>query len=283
MFVLCLSTACRHGQPIPITVGPAHELWVPVVIDDHTFRLQIDTGASTTTLTKAASQRAHVRFVDTSLHAAGAAGTVDKLERATLPASTLGDIALTDLTVSVIDFDAGASDGVLGMDVFRRSMIDIDLGRATLTVRSSQERGWRSDDLVELPCRVLDGGQVAISVAVDGRAATAIIDLGASSSCANALPAPHRVDATVRVITAAVGADGHPWRFRGFDDVAVSIGELAFVAPTLLVADLPIFGELGLADAPAMIIGVDLLASRRVVIDSAHRRVYVSARAKMGK
>jgi Aspartyl protease len=267
--------ACRHGQPLPITIGPAHELVVPVMIGDKPVTLQLDTGASNTMLSKPASARLHLAQYDTDLHAVGAAGTVSMV-RARLPAVTLGDVGFRALAVSVIDFGSdAASDGLLGMDVLGRFIVDVDFARATFTARSSGESGWQSADLVELPCHVTEGGQVAIDAMLDERPVTAIIDLGANTSFANELAAPQRNDATVREITAAVGADGHAWRFRGFDDFTLRAANVAFVGRTLLVADLPIFAELGLAHRPAVTLGTDLLAGRRIVIDAMHHRVYI--------
>jgi predicted aspartyl protease len=276
MFALVL-IACRHAQTLPITMGPARELLVPAVIDDQPVELQLDTGASNTTLSKAASARLHLELYDTKLHAVGAAGTVSEMSRARVPKLALGDFDGSGLSVSVIDLGSDvASDGLLAMDVLGRLIVDVDFAHATFTPHNPQERGWRPIGLVELPCRVLEGGQVAIDATIDGRPVTAIIDLGANASFANELAAPQRSDATVRVVTAAVGADGHVWQFRGFDEVGLRAADVAFVAHTLLVADLPIFAELGLAHQPAVIVGTDLLARRRIAIDALHRRVYVS-------
>ena len=44
----------------------------------------------------------------------------------------------------------------------------------------------------------------------------------------------------------------------------------------MLVADLPIFAELALANRPTVILGADLLAGRRLVIDPIDHRVYFS-------
>ncbi len=268
--------ACRHARALPITIGPARELLVPVVIDDQPVELQLDTGASNTTLSKPASARLHLEPHDTELRAVGAAGAVREMSRARLAKLELGDYGAIGLSASVIDLGSdAASDGLLGMDVLGRLIVDVDFAHATFTPRTSGY-GWRPTGLVELPCRVLEGGQVAIDATLDGRRVTAIIDLGANASFANELAAPQRSDATVRVITAAVGADGHAWRFRGFGDIALRAGTVTLVAQTLLVADLPIFAELGLAHQPAVIVGTDLLARRRIAIDALHRRVYVS-------
>jgi predicted aspartyl protease len=275
MLALAL-VACRHSQTLPITIGPAHELVVPVLIGETPVALQLDTGASNTMLSKQASARLHLAQRDTDLHAVGAAGAVGGMMRVTLPELTFGSVGMRELPVSVIDFGSDAvSDGLLGMDVLGRFIIDVDFAHATVTPRNPGEGGWRSADLVEVPCRVIEGGQIAIDATLDGRPVTAIIDLGANTSFADELAAPRRSDATVRVITAAVGADGHAWRFRGFDAISLHAGGVAFVARTLLVADLPIFGELGLAHQPAVIVGTDLLAGRRIAIDARHHRVYI--------
>ena len=267
--------ACAHAYPLALTIGPAHELLVPVVVNGQQLVLQVDTGASTTTLTPSARDRLHLHANGSSA-AAGAAGPIAGVERMRLDMTEIANLHVTGLHAAVIDLDnAGVSDGLLGMDVLRVEIADIDLAKNRFVLYSRGDTGWRTPDLVALPYTELENGQIELAIVIDGRPAAAILDLGANQSFANRLAAPTR-DATVRVLTAIVGADGHPWQFRAFGDIALRVGGVPLVASTLLVGDLPIFGELGLASRPTVIIGTDLLATHRVVIDPGHHRVYLS-------
>ncbi len=274
--VAIVMAACAHGHPVPITIGPAHELLVPVVVNGQPLVFQVDTGASTTTITPSARDRLHLPADPSSEPGAGAAGRIASVERTTLASTEIASVGFRGLRAAVIDLDnGGVSDGLLGMDMLRFFVSDIDLANQRLVLYGRGDVSWRTSDLVALPYTELENGQVEIAVVIDGRAANAILDLGANQSFANRLAAPARDDAA-RVLTATVGADGHPWQFRAFADVALRAGSVPLVVPTLLVGDLPIFDDLGLASRPTIIIGADLLASRRVVIDPTHHRVYLS-------
>jgi hypothetical protein len=165
------------------------------------------------------------------------------------------------------------------MDVLHQLTCEIDLRDHRFSTFAKEDHSWLTAELVAVPYTPLAGGQIAIAVGMDGHAVTGILDLGANQSFANELALPAR-DESARLLTATVGADGHPWQFRAFGDVELLTGGIAFVAPRMLVADLPIFTELGLAKRPAVIIGADLLAGRRVVIDPVDHRVYFTASAK---
>src|SRR5580704_6644912 len=278
MAVAIVMAACAHGHPLPITIGPAHELLVPVVVNGQELELQLDTGASTTTITPAAGERRDVQADGSCVPSAGAAGRIANVER-TIISAELATFGVKDLRAAVIALDnGGVSDGLLGMDVLRYFVSDVDLAHHRLVLYGRGDVSWRTPDLVGVPYTELENGQVELAVVLDGRDATAILDLGANQSFANQLAAPARDD-VARMLTATVGADGHPWQFRAFGDIALRVGDVPLVVPTLLVGDLPIFRELGLASRPAIIIGADLLASRRVVIDPTHHRVYLSTLA----
>jgi hypothetical protein len=278
MLGVLVLAACVHApHTVPITIGPAHELIVPVVVDGEELRFQVDTGSSTTTIAPSARARLELPFAASPVHGAGAAGRIDHIERAGLGTAEIGDVRTDPVVAAVIDLGSdGTSDGLLGMDVLLHLTSEIDLVHDRFALYHANDRRWWTPDLVSVGYKALAGGQIAIDVVIDGHPATGILDFGANQSFANQLAAPARGDEAPRLLTATVGADGHPWRFRAFGDVPLGVGSLPLVAPTMLVADLPIFAELGLANRPTVIIGADLLAGRRVVIDPVDHRVYVS-------
>jgi len=194
------------------------------------------------------------------MHGAGAAGRIgDAIERTYFDTTEVGEVPVYRVLAAVLEL-GGASDGLLGMDVLKQVISEIDLANHRLSIYPPTDRSWLRSDLVAVPYRALVGGQIAIAIAIDGHAATGILDLGANQSFANPLAFP------------AVGADRHSC------DVALDVGAVSLVAPDMLVADLPIFRELALANQPTVILGADLLAGRRLVIDPIDHRVYFSRR-----
>ena len=58
----------------------------------------------------------------------------------------------------------------------------------------------------------------------------------------------------------------------------LQIGEFHRQGPVLNIADLPIFGVLGLGDGPGMILGMDQLGDRRVILDFPGGRLLLEKR-----
>ena len=179
--------------------------------------------------------------------------------------------------VAVVDVDAagGLIDGVLGMDLLGERAIDVDLRVNRLVLHRKGDAGFRSSGLAWTDYTPLDGGQIALRVTLDGHPATAILDLGANHTFANA-HVGLASDGAGASVSAAIGADRHDLMFRPVKDVVIGLGELALRAPSVWIGDLPIFQTFGIADRSAVLLGVDALAGRRIVIDPFSQRIYVS-------
>jgi hypothetical protein len=274
--------ACAHTTSVPITLGPNHELLVPAEINGEPVVLQLDTGASMTTLTPQARDRLGLRLDGDLAPGVGAAGLIAGISRTRLTYTEISSFSATNMPVAIIDLGTGVSDGLVGMDILQFFTIEVDLAVNQFTLhRRTTELAPLIDGLAGIPYTALPGGQITIAITIDRRPVTAILDLGANRSFANHLAAGAR-DETAHVFSATVGADGHAWKFFAFDHIGLQIGDVPFVAPSMLVADLPIFARLGLADVPAVILGADLLAARRIVVDPSSHRVYFSRKPARG-
>lgn len=270
-------TGCRHVlQPTAIEVGPARELLVRVFLNDTPAMLQLDTGSSTTSLTPAARQRLGL---GTWVPAAGggAGGDLPHAEWVMVRRVKFAGAITHSLAVAVIDLDAagGVIDGVLGMDMLGEYTIEVDLRAHRVVLHHEGDTSFRSAELVATPYRPLGGGQIALAITLEGRPATAVLDLGANRTFANTRTGlvPDDAEST---ISAVIGADRHRLKFRAASEVRLGFGDLALQARSVWIADLPIFRTFGLADRPAVVLGTDVLADHRIVIDPFARRVYLS-------
>src|SRR5450432_3416742 len=174
---LIVLAACAHGpRSVPITIGPAHELIVPVVVNGEEIMLQLDTGASTTTIAPAVRTRLKLPPLG-HMHGTGAAGRIgDHIERTFFDTTEIGDVPVYRLVAVVLDL-GNASDGLLGMDALKQVISEIDLANHRFSLYSATDRSWLTSDLVALPYTALVGGQIAIEIVIDGQTATAILDL----------------------------------------------------------------------------------------------------------
>ena len=275
--VAALSAAgCAHAaQPAALTLGPQRELLIQSEVNGRPATLQLDTGASTTSFTWPGRRRLELR---TGWPGAGhgAGGELANVMWAQVMKLEVAGETIRGLMAAVFSFDGahGAIDGVLGMDVLGSYVLDVDL-RAQRIVLLADGAGHVTPDLVAADYRPLPGGQIALTVAINGRPVTAVLDLGANRTFAN----PHTglvADDDETTITAAIGADRKRLAFRAASNVAIGLGPLALQARSVWITDLPIFRTFGLADRPAVVLGTDVLAGRRVGIDPFAHRVYLS-------
>jgi len=271
---LVVSGCSRVPKPAPIAIGPQHELLVAAIVNGERLTLQLDTGASMSAITPAVRERLHVVAARPS-KGDGAAGPLEHVDIVVLHSTEIADHLVRWLPAAVVDIEG--ADGVLGMDVLGEYITEVDLAQHRLLLHRRGDDTWRTPDLMPVRYQTLEGGQIRVDVVVEGRPATAILDLGANWSFANQRAAPDREEAA-SLMTAAVGLDRHVATFAAMKDVPVVVGDQTVVASALLISDLPIFRSLGIADRPAMILGADALASRRIVIEPHEHQLYVSRR-----
>ena len=122
-------------------------------------------------------------------------------------------------------------------------------------------------------------GLVVLKVSLEGRPVTAVLDTGARQTFVNwhaaraagiEPGAPGLVRGTGRG-----GATAHGFAFDTMRFDALAVGDTRFATPSLAIADLPVFATLGMAGAPAMILGIDVLGGRRFVVDYPARRLLI--------
>jgi Aspartyl protease len=274
--VLAIVAGCAHAPtPTKLTLGPGRELLIAAEVNGRPATFQLDTGASTTSFTGHGPERFHLRGGwPTAGHGAG--GELGRVAWVQVLKLEVAGETIRGLMAAVLDLDRahGAIDGVLGMDVLGSYVLEVDL-RAMRAVLHGEGASYVTPDLVAADYRPLPGGQVALAVAINGRPATAVLDLGANRTFANA----HTglvADDNETTITAAIGADRKRLTFRVASQVAIELGPVALQPRSVWINDLPIFRTFGLADQPAIVLGTDVLADRRIVIDPFRHRVYLS-------
>jgi hypothetical protein len=275
--VLATVAGCAHrAEPTTLTLGPTRELLIAAEVNGRPATLQLDTGASTTSFTWSSRERLQLRAGWPSA-GHGAGGDLAHVVWAQVIKLEVAGETIRGLMAAVFGLDGahGAIDGVLGMDVLGDYALEVDLRAMRAALHRDGDTSFLTPDLVAADYRPLPGGQVALAVAINGRPATAVLDLGANRTFAN----PHSglvADDDETTITAAIGADRKRLTFRTASKVAIALGPIALQARSVWITDLPIFRTFGLADRPAVVLGTDVLADRRIVIDPFRHRVYLS-------
>lgn len=257
-----------EAPPVPIQgeADDASRLTILTRIDGKgPFRFMVDTGADRTVV------------ADDVAALFGPADAGPELVQGIISAMPSGSVRLKNLTFGRVTLDRLrapvlpramlGTDGYLGLDALDDRRVTFDFGRRTLAVSDALSR-WLPEHLRydETAVRVSgDSGRlVSVDSRVDSVRVAAFIDSGAEISIANTAlhaalrettgrdyPPDPAID--IRGVTGGV-AQGLPIAVGRID-----LGHVVFAGGTLVVSDLPIFGVWGLADKPAMLIGMNLL------------------------
>lgn len=243
------------------------------------YRFVIDTAATNTSLLKpywTAVGPPPATAKTLTIQGAGGAATVPLIPVAKL--STAGRLfeKLEAYQLPPNPADELGAHGILGADVLTRHVLELD---ASAGAWRMLDRTPAADEALPATPFVLDAGRTPrLTVRVNGVEVRAIIDTGAARTIMNWAAAEAlgvTRDETLPTGGTAGGVGGATALVkRRFDSLAVAGSSRADVE--LRVGDLPIFSALGLADGPAVIVGMDQFADRRLVIDYPNLRLRVA-------
>lgn len=173
--------------------------------------------------------------------------------------------------------DAEIEAGVIGNDLMDGALVAFDFPCRTISVTPKPvaiNTMLNAHAAMVEGKPVPDGTQLAFTVNVNGVRGTAILDTGSRGTEINPVFAQKAGIRLGGKGDALYGAAGHK-----FDTHAATIERLSFAGHTeqdvaVKVADLPIFVSLGLGDKPAMIFGMNAMASFRLLYDHERRRFW---------
>lgn len=240
-----------------------HRMTVEAEIDGKgPFHMLVDTGADRSVIAADVAQR---------LGLIGGEDVVVQAISRSVPASTallkslkVGTIELKDIAVPVLAREWLGADGYLGLDALDRRRVTFDFRYQTLTIdRSSQIHGFEiARDLI-VRVRGSNGRLTAFDCRVDDVPAAAFVDSGAQVTIGNSLlfaelekrGARYVSDRIVPVTDVTGGSS--PGRITSFSNIR--LGPISFVRANLLISDLEVFKVWGLADQPALFIGMNFL------------------------
>jgi len=199
-----------------------------------------------------------------------------KLERLTLDGTTKAPLEAVKLDPRA---DGVPLAGIVGLDMFGDRTVDFDMPQKRLALLAPGQRPVAGEGIVATPTL---GNLLTIPVRIGGVTSTAVIDTGARKTRINWKLGkllgldPEKV-AKGDVIQGATNKAIETGATKITD---VHLGDRALADAPVLVADLPVFEAFGVADRPAIILGLDWLDGTRMVIDFPARRVWFEAADK---
>ncbi len=174
-----------------ITMTPAadkRQELVPVKVAGMPVQMLLDTGGVYSEISGATADELKLPVQTGNFDLYGVSGASTSLfTAATLEIGSLK----ADKAALVVDPGLSSSDktrvGILAPDILRHYDVHLDFGENTLTLLSPDHcEGkviyWPASAVAVVPMEVLESGHIVITVVLDGKSVTAIIDTGASGS-----------------------------------------------------------------------------------------------------
>lgn len=268
---------------MPLIRGVNHVLVKALDSDGRPNTFFLDTGASYSVVTS----RFKGRTVDLEPEGelSTAIGVQGPIPVASIPLS-VEDVAIGDLCLKrfgavrmdvpgLDDFFGREIHGILGFNVLKHWLTAIDFRRERLALidpSKADSLGWPEPNFV-LPFSLHLGAVIRLDGLVNGRPTAFVLDIGSSYSILNG--------AAARASGIEFEPDqevvGSPLEQGLPMDVGVAeslvVGSLALIRPRVWTFDMPPFVTLELDQEPAALLGNDLLARFRVLIDYSRKEL----------
>ena len=240
-----------------------HRMTVDALVDGQgPFRFLVDTGADRSVIAS---------DVATKLGLLGGADVVLQSISRSVPATTaklksleVGPIKLRDVAIPVLSREWLGADGYVGLDMLNQRKVTFDFRNQSLIIDRSK-LGTSVDFSGDVVVRVSGsrGRLTAFDCRVDDVPAAAFVDSGSQISIGNSRlfaelqkrGSTYISDRIVPITDVTGGLS--PGRVISFSKI--KMGAISFVRANLLICDLEIFDVWGLADRPALFIGMNFL------------------------
>jgi predicted aspartyl protease len=270
------------ADPLPgtlLTLGEVDaRLTVPVGVGTHgPYPFIIDTGAERTVVSRELAGRLGLA-AGRAVQLTSMTGTA-RVETVIVPDLAIRTVGRRHtLTAPALAARNLGAAGLLGIDTLQQHQVSIDFEAGTMTVRPSTPRARkqrRQKDEVVVTARSLFG-QLIVTDAYYGQSRIRVVlDTGSQVTMGNSALRRRiglRVGRTRPIeLTSVTGAKAQ----ADYATVAgMTVGDIRFGAMPIAFADVTPFERFGLANRPALLLGMDALRSfRRVDIDFPNRQV----------
>lgn len=247
---------------------------VPVTIQGQgPFDFLIDTGAQATVLSRTLADQLQ-------LHDRGSATLVGMASSVTVETTPIEDFTLGSRNfyirqAPVLEGDhIGGADGILGVDSLQNQRVLLDFVRSEIAVADAEQLGGNRGYEIVVKARERLGQLIITRAKLDGVDVEVIVDTGAQGSVGNmALFERLRRNRKLED-TEMTDVNGHTLGGVVRIGSRLELGRASVSNFPILFADSRPFHALGLADKPALILGMtELRLFRRVAIDFKTRRV----------
>ena len=237
------------------------------------FDFMIDTGAQATVLSRALAER--LQLNDRGRATLVGMASSKLVETTPIDDFTLGSRSFYIRQAPVVEGEhIGGADGILGLDSLQDQRVLLDFAKREIAVADAEQLGGNRGYEIVVKARERLGQLIITSARLDGVQVAVIVDTGAQGSVGN-LALLDRLRRNRQLAdTEMTDVNGHT--LGGVVRVArqLKLGRANVQNFPILFADSRPFHTLGLADKPALILGMsELKLFRRVAIDFKTQRI----------
>ncbi len=266
------------SPPAVVRTGPPAEdrVTIPIHIGGAgPWNFIIDTGSQRTVISRELANRLALPL----RHPVTVLSMTDRLVTGTvaLPALGFGDSQVRDIEAPVLDGGHLGAPGLLGLDSLQAKRVILDFRAGRMEISESRSRYSRDPDTIIVEARRRNGQLILLDSDVNGMKVNIVLDTGTNFSVANMAlmdklirkkRAPLLEEATLTSVTGGTLV-GRVGKIR-----EVHLGRITLRDLPVLFADASPFAELGLADKPALLLGINALKGfDRVAIDFGRGKV----------
>lgn len=249
-------------------------LTVPVTImGAGPFNFMIDTGAQATVLSRALADELQLQDRQTATLIGMASRQA--IETTMVPNFRLGSRNLYIRTAPLVEgVNIGSADGILGIDSLQDQRVLIDFDKNFIAVDEAKELGGNRGYEIIVKARRRLGQLIITRARLNGIRTAVVIDTGATGSIGN-LALLNKLR-RARHLGDTEMTDINGQQLIGVVRVAdkLQMNDVQLRNFPIVFADAPPFHALGLADEPALVLGMsELKMFRRVAIDFKTQRV----------
>jgi predicted aspartyl protease len=284
----CLAPAaanatCMDLARVPLARAASGLLLAPVAIDGRPARLLLDTGAERTVLSDAAVQALGLPLDEWVSTAMQGVGGIERRRNADVASLAIGGVKLRRRALAGVVslprapslgrvFPDAVASGLLGMDLLSVFDLEIDPAGPTLALREgcADAPGWPAP-WSTVAAAVPRVGVMVAPVAVNGARLRALLDTGSTATIVDARAAQRLGLPTGGAAGGAQGLGAGTLATRAVTLRELRLGDAVWTGQPAEVALLPGAGY-------DMILGMDVLGTRRLLLSFATSRLLVSGR-----